>query len=204
MIRPAFLLSLLLAGPVAGQPPREAGLPAAEWRALNVFFSNFAEAGVEPFARGALTDEVKIRFGLLHTLINAPQRVERAGGTNERIAAAHVDAAAVKYFGSGIGRLRSLPGYRLAGRHYVFPGADGEGRSFAHVARWAPAGDEFSADVSLFVGEDVDGDVYGVPVEALRRGGMSVRALGTMRARVRRVREGGHSRYVLLEWLPAR
>lgn len=208
-MRYAVFSLLVVAAAAAAQSPREAGLPATEWRAMNVFFSNFAEAGVEPFRRGAVSDEALARFGVLHTRINAPQRVERGRGTDERVAARHVEAAALKYFGVSLARHRSfgLGGDRVAfaNGHYVFPGADGEVHPFAHVARWEDAGGgEFAADVSVYQGEDVDGDVYGTSVAALRRGGMDVRLLHEMRARVRRVREGGRSRYVLLDWLPAR
>lgn len=200
-MRHTALLLALVTAPAAAQ----AGLPAAEWRAANVFFSNFAEAYVEPFARGGPSDLAKIWFGLAHVRINQTRYVETAGGGNERIATRHVDAAAVRYFGSGIGRHESVEGATLTARGYVFPGAAGEGLRFAHVVSWVPAsGGEFRVTVALFQSDDGPGDLYGTPVAALRRGGMSVEAQGVMHARVRLVREGGRRRYMLLEWLPDR
>ena len=68
------------------------------------------------------------------------------------------------------------------------------------VARLADAGNgEFVASLGIYrVPEDADADRYGTPVEELRRSGHEVRLEGEACARVRRVREGGEVRYVLI------
>lgn len=202
----AALLTLCSSSAV-GQSESDVRLGPQQWRHLNVFFSNFAEASVQPFQRGGeIPPATLIRFGFLHNLINADQRVQDAPGrpNHGRLSASHVEAAIKKYFGIRFSQHGSLEGIEYVNGYYVFPLADGETYPFAQVNSLTDLGNgEFAATLSVYQmspGDDVD--QYGTAVEQLRRRGYEVELVSEMRARIRQVREDGRDRYVLLEYLP--
>ena len=197
--------------PAAAQSGSEVRVSPQDWRRLNVFFSNFAEASVKPFRRGEVPPATLIQFGVLHILINAHQRVQNMPGRPDygRLTARQVEAEITKYFGVPFSRHQSLSGdyswIEYANGYYVFPLADGETHPFAQLNRMTDVGGgEFTATLSVYQMPDYDVDLYGTPVDQLRRSGYEVERLSEMRARIRRVRENGRDRYVLLEYLPAR
>ena len=165
-------------------------------REVNLFFSNFAEAYLPAFLVGALPDAHLIAFALRHIAINRPRDI--SGG---RVRAAAVDEIAIKYFGRPVGRHRSVPGQPYAGGLYSILQADGEAPRFAHASALRSAGPgEFTTIVSVYsVSDDFEGDLYGTPIDAIRRS--SEATLAEQRtARIRRVTESGRSRYIMLEW----
>lgn len=205
------LLGALTAGtlsPAAAQ--LEVRLDPAQWRAMNVFVSNFAEAEVEPFHRGEIPHATLVRFGVMHTVVNAPERVDhtflQAG--LERVRARDAAAAVTKYFGVRLahraGTVGDLFKITYADGYYVFPGADYPSRPFAQVIRLVDAGaGEFVATVGIYDVPDAGAERYGTPFEEMVRAGYVTGQGPTMRARIRRVRERGRERYVLLEYLAA-
>jgi hypothetical protein len=202
-------LIALTSTPATAQSGSEVRVSPQEWRRLNVFFSNFVEASVQPFRRGEVPPATLVQFGVLHILINAPQRVQREPGRPDygRLSASDVTAEVTKYFGVPFSRHQSLGGayswIQYANGYYVFPRADGETYPFAQLNRLIDlGGGEFTATFSVYQMADYDVDRYGTPVEQLRRSGYEVERLSEMRGRIRRVRESGRDRYVLLEYLP--
>ncbi|HYJ78566.1 MAG TPA: hypothetical protein VEW03_03115 [Longimicrobiaceae bacterium] len=199
----AFVLAPSIA---AGQGGTEVRLDPQEWRRLNVFFSNFAEASIEPFAPGEVPATTLIQFGVLHNLINAFHRVQAVPGRPDqrRLSASQIGSTIMKYFGVPFTRHQSLDGdyawIEYAGGYYVFPLTGGETYPFVQVDRLGDVGNgELIASLSTYrIPEEDDADRYGIPVEQLRRTGHEVELQGRMRARIRRVRENGEERYVLL------
>lgn len=66
-----------------------------------MFFSNFAEAEVEPFHRGEIPHVTLVRFGVMHPLTNAPEWIDHTflqTGLG-RVRVRDVAAAVTKYFG---------------------------------------------------------------------------------------------------------
>ena len=189
----------------------EVRLDPEDWRALNVFFSNFAEAHVPPFRRGEVDDATLAHFAVMHHVLNDSRLIEAAPGLPgyRRLAARHVTATVATYFGRPVSHHETRAGeedglVQFADGYYVFPEGDYEARPFAQVGHLVDVGgEEFTADVGLYVLLEGSVDVYATPAEQLRRSGHEVGDAGAMRARIRRVREGGRDRYVLLEWLPA-
>ena len=206
----ALFVATVLPTLVSAQSGGEIVPTSAEWRRLNIFFSNFAEANVQPFRENHLPAEELIRFGVLHNLINASQRIQavpRRPGYG-RLPGNHVSAAARKYFGADRVQHQSLAGdyswIQYADGFYVFPRADGESLPFAQVANLRDAGErEYIAGVTVYRMIDEDVDRYGTPIEQLRRQGYEVEVVAQMRARIRKIREAGQDRYILLEYLPS-
>jgi hypothetical protein len=212
LLRSASLLALTaLASPLAAQSAPEVRLDAPAWRALNVFFSNFAEANLPPFERDAVDDATLAHFGVMHHVLNDSERIEPAPRRRgyRRLAARYVTATVAWYFGRPVSHHEARAGEEdglllFADGHYVFPDGDYEARPFAQVARLLDVGGgEFVAELGLYVLPQGAVDIYATPVESLRRSGYEVHDAGEQRALVRRVRESGRERYVLLEWLPA-
>jgi hypothetical protein len=182
-------------------------LDSAQWRRLNVFFSNFAEVGLSPFGRDSVPPASLIQFGVLHSILNASRQLQPAPGraNYERLPTAAVEAAIEKYFGVRFSEHRSLTGpyawIAYEGGYYVFSEAAGETHPFAQVNSFNDVGNsEFSASITLYSMPDVPVDPYGSSIESLRRAGHDVQALARMRARVRRVEGNSQNRYVLLEY----
>lgn len=175
-----------------------------------MFLSTFAEAEIRPFEWGAVPPATLVQFGVMHHVVNSPERIGRVPGRPGygRLRASDVAAAATTYFGVRLARHRSPGGdgawVQYANGYYVFAWGDHEGRPFAQVGRVVEvAGGDLVADVELYRMLEWGADVYATPADELRRAGFEVSDYATRRARIRRVREGGRERYVLLEWLPA-
>ena len=215
-MRLLLLLALLL--PFAARPAgAQAGTPvtlgAAEYRRLNVFLSNFAEADLAPFAAGHLTDAHKIDFAALHIYWN---RERDLGRTPEGcvIRPAAVNEVALRYFGARVQTPRSTEHMRYSGGVYHFGCGDGDPRSSAHAAnvRRLPSGD-LTATVDVYMLQELfpdrNGDAYAKMPEQMRRisqnatlqnASASADFTVQRQARFREVREGGRARYILLEW----
>ena len=203
----AFVALVALAPSVAAaQGGTEVRLGPQEWRRLNVFLSNFAEASIEPFRPGEVPPTTLIQFGVLHNIINAFDRADSVPGrpNHRRFSARQVESTIRKYFGIDFTEHRSLDEdyawIEYADGYYIFPLTGGETYPFVQVTRLADLGNgELIASLRIYrIPEDDDADRYGIPVEHLRRSGHEVELESEMCARVRRVREGGEERYVLL------
>lgn len=97
------VLTLLLSlQPAVVFAQREIALDSIKKEQLNVFLSNFSEVLLQPFAKGEITDQELIRFGLLHTWANNHNCISR-GTQIESIPADVVNFAVNKYFGLKIG-----------------------------------------------------------------------------------------------------
>ena len=179
-----------------------------DWRELNVFFSNFAEAFVEPFREGSVPDETLICFGFKHNVINREQYAEAV--PNERVGfhVVHIENAIQKYFGVRFTRHRSVESMychaTYADGYYIFSPAAGEAYPFAQVDHMISLGErKFSADLRVYRIGDYPVDQYGTPVRQLRRLGYDVEQLMEIRARIKKVRTDDNERYILLEYLLA-
>lgn len=203
-----FVLLLGAAAPARAQG-RAVRLSGADQRALNVFVSNFVEAGVEPFARGGLSNQARLRFGFLHTVINRQRFIEGDWAARDglRLAPVRIAEAVRKYFDVGVERHEDVydQGYLLARYdrgQYRFGWGDGETYPFGHVTGLRDTGGgTFEADVQAYQGEDVDYDPYGTTEADWRRRGLAVERLGRFRATLRRAT--GPARYVLTSWAAA-
>lgn len=212
ILRAAILVAAIAAflpGTLSAQPAEGTAVEvdAQLRRRLNTFFSNFSEAGIRPFRAGAIPGETLIQFGVLHNVINAPQRFQSVPGSEgmQRIPARQIEATVQKYFGVAVPRHKSLTGayewIRFSGGFYLIPAADGETRPFSQISRLSrlPNG-EYLAAVNVYMGEPAFEDWHGTP-ESWRRAGDEVERIGTIQARIRRVRENGEERFILLEYL---
>jgi hypothetical protein len=103
----AFLVSFIGAAMLAAfTAPASAGgnlldgMSAADWRALNVFFSNFCEAGLADFDAAKYDDAALIAFGMQHNVINNRKALKSDDAEKMfYIERGRVDAAIEKYFG---------------------------------------------------------------------------------------------------------
>lgn len=210
--------AVLPTSPAAAQTRAARRLTDAERKALDVFFSNFAETRVAPFRRDRVSDDQLISFALRHDEVNAPGRFRpvRDGDTfTPWLSASRVDETARRYFGRPVRRHHSFEerlgnpvGYKDGG--YTWPAHDGGPEPFAQVTSWRVLGKGlFEARVTEYQPSGIgwDGDRHAAPSSWKRAAGPNnnVPVLHRrMRAVVRRVSEAGKGpRYVLVEFVEA-
>lgn len=178
----------------------------SERRRLNVFVSNFAEAAVQPFERGNISQQALIEFGVRHNIINAPRRIQRSVDSDtSRLAAREVESAVRRYFD-----ITSIQHQQLTGRYswivyndgqYSFVEGAGEPRPFAQVdSVSATPNGELNAYLTTYVIPDIAADVYGTPVATLRCRGIEVTRQASFRALVKEVPSQSGQRYVLVAY----
>lgn len=129
---------------------KEVSLSAAEQKKLNIFFSNFSEAYLEPFTEGNIQDEELIKFGVLHNFKNNFKLFENSG--NElKIKSDAISKSIEKYFGKTFSAHKSTKDYKFKGGYYYIPNADGEAYTFSQVASVSDAGgDKFTALINVY------------------------------------------------------
>jgi hypothetical protein len=126
-------------------------LSADEQKKLNVFFSNFSEVGMEPFAKGKVTDEALINFGVLHLYKNNKSMLEKADAANAKINEDKVSESAQKYFGVNIASHKSTKQFKYKNGYYFIPLADGEAYTFSQVQSLTDmGGDLYTAYVNVY------------------------------------------------------
>jgi hypothetical protein len=103
-----FVLSMLLFAAPAPAASEQTGnmlgaMTDEEWRALNVFFSNFSETDLPDFSAGDYEDGALIGFAVHHNVINDSGLFKDdpgfGDGGGSYIEAKHVNAAVKQYFG---------------------------------------------------------------------------------------------------------
>jgi hypothetical protein len=139
-------------------------LSADEQKNLNVFFSNFSEVGLEPFAKGKLTDEALINFGVLHLYKNNKSLFEKTDAVNAKIKEDKVSESVQKYFGVNIASHKSTKQFKYKNGYYFIPLADGEVYTFSQVERLTDnGGDLYTAYVNVYTaGSGWTGDANGL------------------------------------------
>jgi hypothetical protein len=138
-------------------------LSADEQKKLNVFFSNFSEVGMEPFAKGKLTDEALINFGVLHLYKNNKSLFEKTDGVNSKIKDDKISESVQKYFGINISAHKSTGQFKYKNGYYFIPLADGEAYTFSQVDSLTDIGGDFyTANVKVYTaGSGWTGDANG-------------------------------------------
>lgn len=115
--------------------PTKLSLSYDEHRALNVFFSNFAEVFLLPFEAGEIHDSELLRFGFFHNYVNNTSRLNYKG-YEAYVHEEHVLESIEKYFGThrpleNLDRGQIPMEYRDG--YYFYPAADGETPPFAQL-----------------------------------------------------------------------
>ena len=115
----SLLLCAALSGATAySQVSRAVPLTSTERGRLNIFFSNFSEAGVQPFDRGRLSDAQLIKFGIWHRYRN-PSKIPKMpdfepipGSPGKmRLRKERVDGSCLYFFGRKPRRHFSVNGF---------------------------------------------------------------------------------------------
>jgi hypothetical protein len=129
---------------------KDVTLSATEQKKLNVFFSNFSEAYLEPFTAGNITDEELIKFGVLHNFKNNYKLFEKSGDYL-MIKSDAVSKSIEKYFGKTFTAHKPTKEYKYKGGYYFIPNADGEAFTFSQVASMSDAGgDKYIALINVY------------------------------------------------------
>ncbi|SDZ15438.1 zinc-ribbon domain-containing protein [Tindallia californiensis] len=115
--------------------PTKLSLSYDEHRALNVFFSNFAEVFLLPFEAGEIRDSELLRFGFFHNYVNNTSRMNYRE-FEAYLREDHLFESIDKYFGIDMTERNPDRGqipmeYRDG--YYFFPAADGETPPFAQL-----------------------------------------------------------------------
>ena len=142
--------------------PGEVRLSKQEAKRLDVFFSNFAEAGLSFFALDQAGREELLNFGVEHMLINGGGSLRSIGGGRCGVPAARVKAAVKKYFGRELTPAATRR-YPLRTGYYIAGKAGGEAFKFAQIISLEPAGKGlFKAVVKLYTASSgFTGDSHG-------------------------------------------
>lgn len=187
--RKLLLLAIMmtLGAQTAYAKPREVTLGKTQRAHLNVFFSNFAEVQLPTFARGDLTNQAMIDFGVLHRILNNEKMLRSNGAGKWKLAASDVASASMYYFGDKPTSWRSSKHAPYRNGYFYGEYSAGDTYNFAEVSRvWDLGRGLFRADVNIMEPQSMD-DTKGVRVA--RR-----------RALIRKI----SNRYLLVEYQPLR
>lgn len=165
-------------------------LEAGRKAKLDTFFSNFSEAGVQSFKKGALSDEALLEFALRHNYLNNFKSLGKSkDGLSAIVPASLVDKATVKYFGLKMKNTRK--------EGYAVPLADGEAYTFSQIGALVNMGNGLyrAEGVIYSTGSGGTPDPHGTP-EQWKKKGEEVDQTGTFSA----VIKSEADRYILLEY----
>ena len=190
---------------VAQSTPNEIRLKADEQKKLNVFFSNFSEAFVEPFHQNTLTDHTLIRFGMAHNYANRAKLFEKIeNGEKSRIRASYIDESAKKYFGRNIAKHQTSGEYQYRNGFYDIVNASGEMQQFSQATRVVDlGGNRYAVDINVYsASSGWVGSMHGTP-QSWKKSGEEIPALSQkMKAIVAKTTGAdGKPSYILLEYL---
>jgi len=130
-----------------------------ERNALDTFFSNFSEAGVEPFTFNNVSNDMLIQFGVQHDKLNRSPH-KSYDDQYWYVEADKVDADAYKYFGRHIVR-GSTHKYPLVEGKFLYPKASGEAIFFSQIKQLIANEDgTYTAFVTEFMAGDVELDPH--------------------------------------------
>lgn len=178
------IASIGLAAPMKLEP--------AQQKNLNVFFSNFSEAGVASFTQGTLTDQGMIDFALRHLYLNKFKALKPSKDGNSVTATTEqVDTATLKYFGQKIAQHPE--------KLYSIPLADGDLFYFSQLDTLEDLGsDTFKAEGTIYsTGSGGTPDVHATPAD-WEKAGEEVAVAGKFSALIKSEGE----RHILVEYLP--
>lgn len=182
----------------------EVSFAKEEAKRLDVFFSNFAEAGLPFFALDAASREDLLNFGVEHVLINNLSALRSVGGSYA-VPADRVKSAVKKYFGREL-TPSATKRFPFKDGCFIAPQASGEAYKFAQIVDMTPAGGGlFKATVKLYTASSgFTGDSHGTPQQWRKSSTEDVPAeSGVVRALISRSRiEPG--RYFLRAYQQAR
>lgn len=182
---------------------KEIIMDATMKKQLDTFFSNFAEAYVQPFAKGKIEDENLIRFGALHVILNNAKLIETKGDNNYGyIKAETIDGAALYFFGVKPQKHTSIDGYTYENGYYKFPKASGEVNTFSQIDKLYDSGNgTFKAEVSIYTASSgFTGDSHGT-LEQWKASGEDIPTLNKkINAVIQKIKDNGKERYILLEY----
>lgn len=180
-------LLFLLTPCLAVSASDEITLAPAQQKTLNVFFSNFAEAGVKSFTPQTLNDATLLEFALAHNLINRLKSLQKSkDGYSVIITGEQVDRTTEKYFGKPLAHHRHST--------YSQPLADGEAYTFSQIRSLTDLGGHtYLANGVIYSGDTPNS--HGTPAQ-WQQAGEEVTQVGSFVAKIKSV----DGRYILLEY----
>ncbi len=127
-------------------------LSTTDKRALDTFFSNFAEVGLGSFTQSdGIKNEEMINFGILHNYINKRKVFVNVDENTVKIKKEYIEESVNKYFGKKSIKHKSIEGVAYSNGYYTMPLADGETFRFAQIAKLVDLGSQkFEAQVNVF------------------------------------------------------
>ena len=131
---------------------KEVKLNVTEKKALDTFFSNFAEADLGSFTQtDGIKNEEMINFGILHNYINKRKVFVNVDENTIKIKKEYIEESVNKFFGKKSIKHKSIEGVAYSNGYYTMPLADGETFRFAQIAKLVDLGSQkFEAEVNLF------------------------------------------------------
>jgi hypothetical protein len=205
-----FLLGVALSGSAAySQVSRDVPLTPMERGRLNIFFSNFSEAGVQPFDRGLLSDAQLIKFGIWHRYRNPSKNPKTpdfehipGSASKMRLRKERVDGSCLYFFGRKPTQHFSIKDYPFDGQGYIVSFGDGDPVPFSYVVAFRSLGaNRYEAIVDDYEAHDFWPGYPNTPPSGREEfSGDPYTPFQQMRAVVRKVSGEGKPRYLLEEY----
>lgn len=171
---------------------------------LDIFFSNFSEAYLEPFEKGKIGDANLIRFGALHVILNNTKLIETKGENNMGyIKAENVDGATLYFWGEKPKKHTTIDGYTYENGYYKFPKASGEVYTFSQIDKLYDLGNNtYKAEVSIYTASSgFAGDSHAT-MEKWKASGEDIPTLNKkINAVIQKINDNGKERYLLMEYI---
>lgn len=172
----------------------------------NKYFSVFTNARVSPFKEGEIGNKELISFGFYHNYFKAQSQDGKLA-----LAAQKVEDSVREYFGKDVQHQSVDENLTYSQGFYYYPAAYGEGRPFSQVAKIVDLGnDYYLADVNVYMEQNFDGifnktgesNYIYKPIEGWPKTYVEeVEITRQMQAKLKKVTEGGRSRYILIQYL---
>lgn len=207
MAAAVILLFIFTGAAFAETPGKEVKLSVSEKKQLNIFFSNFSEVFLEPFAKDKITDKALIAFSVSHNYRNNEKLFVKGGKEYQvKIKASYIDDTVMKFFGKKISKHQSVNDADAEYRDgwYYKTEASGEEYDFSQVVSLHDNGDGiFTATVNVFsAGSGWTGNVHGNEKEWKKASPEDVPQITqVMKATLKKVTEKGKGRYILMEYI---
>jgi hypothetical protein len=180
----------------------EIKLDKAEWKKMNIFFSNFSEVFVKPFEKGKINNSPLIEFGIFHNKFNNDKLFIPYGSSHLKLDKKYVEASVEKYFGIKLINHETIEDATYKDGFYIIPESAGEVYIFSQVTKFVDIGNGYYvAYLNIYTASSgFAGDPNG-NLNSWKKEDDVPELTEKMKATVQKITSNCNSRYILIEYL---